>query len=55
MPKPSLYYQTYTWRDEAVQIFPQDFNAKTNVIALLEFELTYSDVAVQYHTRTLPH
>ena len=34
--------------DKGVHAFPKGINPKVNVIAQLEFELAYYDVAVQY-------
>ena len=62
MPKPFSkkeqyrYYLTHSWKDKGVHAFPQDICPKENVIAQLEYELTYYDFVVHrfnhYTTRT---
>ena len=53
-----LYYLTHSWEDKGGYTFPKDIYPKVNVIARLEFELTYYDSAVHrfnhYTTRTPP-
>ena len=45
--------------DKGIHTFPKGISLKVKVIALLEFELAYHDVAVEhiskYTTGTLPH
>ena len=52
------YYLTHSWEDKGVHIFPKGICPKVNVIARLEYELTYYDSAVHrfnhYTTRTPP-
>ena len=41
------YFLTHSWEDKGVHIFPKDISKKKmNVIARLEFELTYFEAAV---------
>ena len=40
-------YLTHSWEDKEVHIFPKGIYPKVNIIARLEFELAYYDVAVQ--------
>ena len=40
------YYLTDNWRDKRVHAFPKSISPKVNVIARLEFELAYSEVAI---------
>ena len=40
------YYLNYSWKDKVVHTFPKGICLKLNIIALLEFELAYYDVAV---------
>ena len=53
------YYLTHSWEDKGVQTFPKSICPKLNVIARLEYELTYYDSAVHrfnhYTTRTPKH
>ena len=42
------YYLTYCWEDKEVHTFPKGICPNVNVIARLEFELTYYDSAVQH-------
>ena len=50
------YYLTHRWEDKGVYTFPKSICPKVNVIARLEYELTYYDSAVHrfnhYTTRT---
>ena len=52
IPKPSLLeeqqlcYLTHTWVDKEIHTFPKGICLKVNVIAQLEFELTYYDSGV---------
>ena len=50
------YYLTHSWEDKGVHTFPKGICPKMNVIARLEYELTYYDSAVHrfnhYTTRT---
>ena len=52
------YYLTHTWEDKGVHTFPKGICPKVNVIAQLEYELTYYDFAVHrfnhYTSRTPP-
>ena len=52
------HYLTHSWKDKGVPTFPMGICLKVNVIAQLEFKLTYYDSAVQhfnyYTTRTPP-
>ena len=52
------YYLTHSWEDKGVHTFPKGIYPKVNVIAQLEYELTYYDSAVHrfnhYTTRTPP-
>ena len=41
-----------------IRIFPKGFSPKVNIIALLEFELSYYDIVVQYISHSIsatPH
>ena len=53
-----LYYLTHSWEDKRVHTFPKGICLKVNVIARLEYELTYCDSTVHcfnhYTTRTPP-
>ena len=40
------YYLTHSWKDKRVHAFLRGINPKVKVIAWLEFELVYYDVAV---------
>ena len=40
------YYLTHSWEDKGVHTFPKGICAKVNVIARLEYELTYYDSTV---------
>ena len=42
------YYLIQSWRDKRVYAFPNVISPKVNVIAQLEFELTYYEVAIQH-------
>ena len=42
------YYLTHRWEDNGVHTFPNSICPKVNVIAWLEFELTYYDSTVQH-------
>ena len=53
MPKPSLqkevgvlFNPSVGGRDKRVHVFPKGYNPKVSVIAKLEFDLVYYDVAV---------
>ena len=50
------YYLTHSWDDKGVHTFPKGICPKVNVIARLEYELTYYDSAIHrfnhYTTRT---
>ena len=49
MPEEQLrYYLAYSWWDKRIHAFPKGICQKVNVIALLEFELTYYNVAAQH-------
>ena len=53
------YYLTHSWEDKGVHTFPKGICPKVNVIAQLEYELTYYDSTVHrfnhYTTRTPSH
>ena len=38
----------HSWEDKGVHIFLKSINLKVNIIAQLEFELTYYDIVVQH-------
>ena len=46
----SWYYLTYSWGNKGVRTFPEGISTKVNVIARLEFEFTYFEVATQHFT-----
>ena len=46
--KQQWYYLTHNWADEEVHTFPNGICMKVNVIAQLEFELTYFQFTVKY-------
>ena len=52
------YYLTHSWEDKGVHTFPKCICLKVNVIAQLEYKLTYCDFTVHrfnhYTTRTPP-
>ena len=52
------YYLTHSWEDKGVHTFPKGICPKVNVIARLDFQLTYYDSEVHrfnhYTTRTPP-
>ena len=51
------YYLTHSWEDKGVHTFPKDICPKVNVIAWLEYELSYYDSAVHrfnHYTKRTP-
>ena len=42
------YHLTYNWENIVLHTFPKDKSPKGNIIARLEFELTYFEVAVKH-------
>ena len=58
LKKQLWYYLTYRWEDKGVYNFPKGIYPKVNVIARLEFELSYDDSSVpgfnHHSTRTPP-
>ena len=52
------YYLTHRWEDKGFHTFPKGICPKVNVIARLEYELTYYDSAVHsfnHLTTRTPH
>ena len=55
MPNPFLWknsrgtIQPKAGGDKSVHAFQKGISLKVNIIAWLEFELTYHDIAVQHH------
>ena len=41
----------HSWGYKMVHTFPKDISSKVNVIASVEFELTYFEVAVQHFSQ----
>ena len=46
LEEQSWYYLTHSWEDKGVHTFPKGICLKVNIIARLEYELTYYDLTI---------
>ena len=56
--KNYILYLTDSWEDKEVHTIPKGIRLKTNLIALVKFELSYIEVIVRhfsYKTLKTPH